>query len=184
MLSFFRRGIVAKLMLIVLGIGIFAIVITGFGTGGSGLGSMTGTGGAVAKVDGESITAQQLTDEANRQLARVRQEQPELDMASFLRAGSLETIADQMIDLAAIAGFARDAGLAATREMVDREIQRIPAFQNMAGQFDDATFRRALAQERISEQQLREEIAQRMLQRQLIQPAAGLAFVPRAIATQ
>ena len=36
MLSFFRRGITAKIMLVVLGIGLFAIVITGFGTGGSG----------------------------------------------------------------------------------------------------------------------------------------------------
>ncbi|TFI57281.1 hypothetical protein E2493_15530 [Sphingomonas parva] len=185
MLSLFRRGIVSKLMLIVLGIGLFAIVITGFGTGGSGLGGLGGGGGdTIAVVEGEKITTKELTDEVNRQLSRLRQQQPELDMATFLRQGSLEAIADQMIDMEATAAFGRKMGLGATREMVDREIARIPAFQNLAGQFDEATFRRALEQEKISEQQLRQEIAQRMIQRQLMLPAAGSAYVPRGLASQ
>ena len=185
MLSFFRRGIVAKLMLGVLAIGIFAIVITGFGTGGSGIGDFSGGGGdAVAVVEGEKITSSDLTDQANRQLARLREQQPELDMAAFLRQGSLETIADQLIDLAATTAFGRDMGLAATREMVDREIAGIQGFQNMAGQFDEAAFRAALAREKITEQQLREEITARMIQRQLMLPAAGSAYVPRGLATQ
>ena len=186
MLSMFRRGFVAKLMLGVLALGIFAIVITGFGTGGSGIGGF-GSGGdadALAKVEGETITTAEATDETNRQLARFRQQQPELDMASFLRRGTLEEIVDQMIDVAATSAFGREMGLASSREMIEREIQSIPAFKNLAGQFDQATFQRALAQEKISEQQLRDEIAQRMIQRQLILPAAGSAYVPRGLAAQ
>ncbi|HLL30884.1 MAG TPA: hypothetical protein VK403_07805, partial [Allosphingosinicella sp.] len=54
MLSIFRRGFMAKVMLVFLVIGLFAIVITGFGTGGSGgLGGLGGMSGAtVASVEG------------------------------------------------------------------------------------------------------------------------------------
>jgi hypothetical protein len=46
----FRRGFMAKIMLVILVIGLFAIVITGFGTGGSGVGGLGGPGGgAVAR---------------------------------------------------------------------------------------------------------------------------------------
>jgi len=36
MLSIFRRGFVSKIMLVILGIGLLAIVVTGFGTDGMG----------------------------------------------------------------------------------------------------------------------------------------------------
>jgi peptidyl-prolyl cis-trans isomerase D len=185
MLSFFRRGITAKLMLVVLGIGLFAIVITGFGTGGGGLGGVGGPGGGtVAKVGGEDITGAEVSQEFNRQLARARQENPELDIGAFLRRGSLEQIVDQMIGVAATADFAREQGLAVSRAMIDQEIASIPAFQNLAGQFDQQAFLAALQREKITEAQLRQEIETRMLQRQLLLPAAGSAFVPRDIAAR
>lgn len=185
MLSFFRRGIMAKLMLGVLFIGLVAIVITGFGTGGMGIGDLGGLrGGSVAVVEGERITSTDLSQEANRQLDRLRREQPELDMAAMLRGGALEELADQMIDMAATVAFGRDQGLAASKRMVDREIAGVPAFQNLAGQFDQTAFQRALAQERMSEQQLRDEIASRLIQRQLTLPAAASAHVPERLAFQ
>lgn len=186
MLSFFRRGPVAKLMLLVLGIGIFAIVITGFGTGGSGLGGVDtgGTGGAVASVDGEKITAQEVTQVTQQELARFRQQQPDLDLTAFLRQGSLEIIVDQMIDMAAVTAFGTDMGLVATREMVEREIQRDPRFRNLAGQFDPATFQRFLQSEKVTEAKFREDVANRLIQRQLVAPAAGSVFVPQGFAAQ
>jgi peptidyl-prolyl cis-trans isomerase D len=185
MLTFFRRGITAKIMLGVLAIGLFAIVITGFGTGGMGLGDLGGLrGSTVATVEGHRITTTELTDEANRQLAGMRRQQPELDMANFLRRGALEQIADQMVTIAATVAFAREQGLAVSKRMIDREIASVPAFQNLAGQFDQATFLRAIAQERMTEEQLREDIANRLIQRQLILPAAGSAHVPQGLAHQ
>jgi peptidyl-prolyl cis-trans isomerase D len=185
MLSFFRRGITAKIMLGVLGIGLFAIVVTGFGTGGSGIGGLGALGsGSIASVEGEAISSVRVTDETQRQLARMRERQPELDMASFLRRGSLEEVVDQLIGIFATVTFGKDQGLAAPRQLIDREIASIPGFQNMAGQFDQATFQRALAQEKLTEQQLREEIETRLIQRQLILPAAGSAYVPQGLAFQ
>jgi peptidyl-prolyl cis-trans isomerase D len=185
MLSLFRRGFMAKIMLVVLVIGLFAIVITGFGTGGSGMGGLGGMSGTtIADVGGEKLTSARLTDEAQRQLTRLRREQPELDMAAFLQRGALEEVLDQLIDLTAGAVFGRQQGLGASRQMVDREIASIPAFHDLTGRFDDATFRAALAQEGISEQQLREEVEARLLQRQLLGPVARSAHVPNAIANQ
>ena len=185
MLSLFRRGFMAKIMLVVLFISLVAIVITGFGTGGGGLGDLGGLrGGTIASVGSEDITADRLRDETQRQFERIRREQPELDMAGFLRRGSIEQVLDQLIDLTAITVFGREQGLGVSRQMIDRDIAAVPAFQDLAGRFDDATFRRVLAQERLTEQQLREDLEARLIQRQLVLPIAGSAHVPNAIAHQ
>lgn len=185
MLSIFRKGFMAKIMLVILAIGLIAIVITGFGTGGSGVGGIGGTsGGAVASVGGEELTSARLTDEAQRQLARLRRERPELDMAAFLQQGALEEVFEQLIDLTASAVFARQQGLGASRQLVDRDIASIPEFHDLTGRFDDATFRSVLARENLSEQQVRDDFETRLLQRQLLGPIARSAHVPDAIALQ
>jgi peptidyl-prolyl cis-trans isomerase D len=185
MLSSFRRGFMAKLMLGVLFLTLVAMVITGFGTGGGGLGDLGGLrSGTVASVEGEQITSQRLSDETQRQFERLRREQPELDLAAFLRRGSMEEVLEQLIDLTAISVFGREQGLGVSRQLIDRDIAGVPAFQDLSGRFDDATFRRVLAQERLTEQQLRDDLHARLLQRQLVLPVAGSAFVPNAIAHQ
>ncbi|HEY7809656.1 MAG TPA: SurA N-terminal domain-containing protein [Allosphingosinicella sp.] len=186
MLSFFRRGVTAKIMLVVLGIGLFAIVITGFGTGGGGgLGGLGGPGaGTIAKIGGETVSAQDVSQQVNRQLASARQQNPELDLASFLRGGTLEQITNEMIGIAAAVVFGKDQGLAVSREMVDREIAGVPAFQNLAGKFDQQAFEATLSREKMSPDQLRKEIETRLIQRQLLLPVAGSAYVPRGIAFQ
>ncbi|MEO7177453.1 MAG: SurA N-terminal domain-containing protein, partial [Allosphingosinicella sp.] len=186
MLSIFRRGFMSKIMLVVLVLGLLAIVLTGFGTrGAGGLGGLGGlSGSTVASVGGEKLGSARLTDETQRQLTRLRRDQPELDMATFLRQGALDEVLEQLIDLTSSAVFGRRQGLGASRQMVDRDIASIPEFHDLAGRFDDSTFRQILAQEKITEQQLREDFATRLLQRQLLGPVARSAHVPNAIATQ
>lgn len=186
MLSLFRRGFMAKIMLVILVIGLIAIVITGFGTGGSGgMGGMGGISGTtVASVGGEELSSARLTDEAQRQLTRLRREQPELDMAGFLQQGALEEVLEQLVDLTAGAVFGRQQGLGASRQMIDRDIASIAEFHDLTGRFDDATFRSILARENLSEQQVRDDFATRLLQRQLLGPVARSAHVPNAIALQ
>jgi peptidyl-prolyl cis-trans isomerase D len=185
MLTFFRRGLTAKLMLILLGLVLLAIVITGFGAGGMGLGELGSLrGGGVARVAGNAIQPEDVTEEANRQLDIIRQQQPDIDMASFIRQGGFEQVVDRLITYNANMAFGLKQGLIATKEMVDREIASIPAFQNLAGKFDDNLFRRALADRKISENQLRQDIARQLVQRQLLLPAAGSGMVPREVAYQ
>src|SRR3569833_528622 len=187
MLSFFRRGIMAKIALGVLFLTTVAMVITGFGTGGSGgLGELAGRLGSdtVAKAGGQAITTEQVRDTTQQQLDRMRQEQPELDMATFLRKGALEDIVDQMIDIAAATAFGEKMGLAATKRMVDAQIVKIPAFQGVTGQFDQNAFRAALANQKMTEAQLHEQIRPRLMQQQLVTPAAQSAPVPQTLAMQ
>src|SRR3546814_18343054 len=68
--------------------------------------------------------------------------------------------------------------------MVDGEIASIPAFQNLAGQFDENAFRAALARENVSEANLRNEIASTLIARQMLLPAAGSPKVPDDLARQ
>lgn len=186
MLSIFRRGFMAKIMLVILALGLLAIVLTGFGTRGSGglagLGGLSGSN--VASVGGEKLSAARLTDETQRQLTRLRREQPELDMAGFLRQGALEEVLDQLIDLTASAVFGRQQGLGASRQMIDRDIASIQEFHDLTGRFDDAAFRAILKQENMTEQQVRDDFATRLLQRQLLGPVARSAHVPNMIALQ
>ena len=66
--------------------------------------------------------------------------------------------------------------------MIDREIVNIPGFRNFSGQFDEANFRAALDAQRISEGQLRQDIARSLIQRQLLGPVARGAAVPEGLA--
>jgi peptidyl-prolyl cis-trans isomerase D len=175
----------AKLMLGVLFLTLVAMVITGFGTGGSGLGGMGGvSAGTVATVGGEEISSERLRQETQRQFERIRAEQPELDLAAFLNRGAMEEVLAQLIDVAAANQFARAQGLGVSRTMIDRDIAGIRQFHDVTGRFDDATFRQVLAREGLTEQQLREDFESRLIQRQLVLPAAGSAYVPDAIANR
>jgi peptidyl-prolyl cis-trans isomerase D len=185
MFSFFRRGVTSKIMLVILGLGILAMVATGFGTGSGGMGGIgTGGGDAVATIEGEKITDAEVIDMVNRQLARAREQQPELDMGNFLQGGALEEIIRQMIAAKAMNIFGTEQGLAASKKLVDAEIAGIPGFRNLAGQFDETVFRQKLQAEGITEQRLREDIAGSLIERQLLMPIEGAAKVPQGMALQ
>ena len=184
MLNIFRRGASSKILLAFLGLALFAMVVTGFGTGGMGLGGLGGGGETIAEVGNGRIGSVEVADQVNRQLARARQQQPDVDMGAFLRSGALGEIIDQMMSQTALTVFGREQGLTASKRMIDGEIASVPAFQNLAGQFDINMFRAALARENVTEAQLREDIAGTLIARQLLLPAAGSPKVPDAMARQ
>ena len=185
MLNLFRRGASSKILLAFLGLALFAMVVTGFGTGGGGLGDLAGGGaGRIVTVGGEGITETELTQQVNQQLSQARERQPELDIGSFFRGGAFEEIVRQMIALEAMTSFGREQGIAASKRMVDGEIASIPAFQGLAGRFDPQVFQAALRRENITEQQLRDDIAASLIQRQILLPVAGNAQVPLGMAQQ
>jgi peptidyl-prolyl cis-trans isomerase D len=188
MLSFFRRGFMAKIMLGVLFLALVAIVITGFGTGGmGGLGGLAGGrlgADTIASVNGEPITTDRVTDVMKRQLERIQQQRPDIDMPGLIRRGELEDVADQLIGITAGNSFAERLGIVATKRMIDAEIVKIPQFQGVSGQFDQNVFRAALMQQHMTEAELRDQFRTGLLQRQLMLPAVGSPFVPQAFANQ
>jgi peptidyl-prolyl cis-trans isomerase D len=138
----------------------------------------------IASVGGEKITTDKVSDVMKRQLDRIRQQQPNLDMAALIHRGALEDITDQLIGITAGNAFAEKEGIVATKRMVDAEIVKIPAFQGVTGQFDQNAFRAMLAQQRMTEGDLRDQIRSGLIQRQLMLPAVSSAFVPQSIANQ
>ena len=114
MLSFFRRGLSSWFVLGLLGLIMVAFVITGVGTP-SGLGSLGGSGGGerLATVGDEAVTAQDVTDQLQRQLSRIREQQPEMDMATLVRTGTFDEIVNQLIGSKAMVAFGREQGIAA-----------------------------------------------------------------------
>jgi peptidyl-prolyl cis-trans isomerase D len=185
MLSFFRSGISSKIMLGVLVIGLFAIVVTGFGTDGTGgLGAGGASSSTLATVGGETITDRRVADQVNRQLARAREQQPDLTINAFLAGGAYEGILSQLISQTALVEFGRSQGLTASRRMVDGQIASVPAFKNLAGEFDPIAFQNALRNERLTEAQVREEFSGSLIQQQMLLPIAGAVTVPDSIAQQ
>lgn len=186
MLSFFRRGATEKVMLGVLALSLVAIIITGFGTGGTGgiAELASGGGDTLVKVGDRTVTGKEVTQQIERQVAQAREQQPDITTAQFLAGGGFEQILQQMISQRALVSFGSDQGLAVSKRMIDGEIASIPAFKNLAGDFDQATFQNALAQQRITEQQLRDDIAATLMQQQMYVPIASVAKVPDEMAKQ
>ncbi|MBA3677822.1 MAG: peptidyl-prolyl cis-trans isomerase [Sphingosinicella sp.] len=185
MFSFFRRGLTAKIMLGVLGLGLLAIVVTGFGTGGSGLGGLGGAGGNTLAVAGdEKVTSVEAASFAERELNNARQQDPELDMGRFLSGGIYESIVNQLISTKALLSFGRDAGLGVSKRLIDGQIASLPDFRNVAGQFDEMTFRSVLASQQMSEVEFRERVETSLIEQQILLPVESGARVPQGIALQ
>lgn len=188
MIAGFRKSLRSWATVLLLLLALIAIVVTGFGTDGfGGLGSLgggTGQSEPLAKVEGVTIEASDVTERVNRAFGDARQQQPTLDMASFLAQGAFEGILKQTVIGQAIRHYADERGLVASERMVDREIVNIPAFRNFTGQFDQASFQAALARERISERRLRDDIANSLIVRQLVGPVALGMRAPQGVARE
>ena len=179
-----RTKLKTWIMLGILGIGLIAIVITGFGTGGMG-GLHGGAGGSdtLIQIGQERVTEAELTarfDSIYKQNAR---QDPNTDRVRFFQQ-NFDAMLNGVIADRSLVAFARSLGFVVPREMVDRAIVAIPAFQNVAGQFDENTFRAMLQQAGLTEGQLREEIELTQLVRMLASPVAGGNRLPEVVARE
>lgn len=183
MFSFFRRGATAKIMLIILGLALFAMVITGFGTGGSGLGDVAGgTGGALARVGDQELTDRELRRDLDDRLTAARQENPELDLQAYLRTVPFDQVVTQLVNQLAVVEYGRGRGLTMSETMFQKVLTTIPEFKNLAGQFDRDTYLRVLQATNRTEADLRRDVERWYLQRQLLLPVQSSPHVPRGIA--
>ncbi|WP_076071309.1 peptidylprolyl isomerase [Sphingomonas montana] len=172
MLSFFRRAIKSWLAVAILALVAIAVVVSGVG-----MDSLGGGGGAqgetLASMDGGSIGAIEADRRVREAYTQAAQQQPGLTMAAFVAGGGVDATLRRVVSAKAVELWGRDHGFTASKRVVDGEIASIPAFQGPTGGFDDATFRGLLARERISEAQLRQDIAGDVIRRQILGPIAG-----------
>lgn len=185
MITFFRRIFNSKLGLI--GSFIFIALVAISFAGSDITGSMNGTGtalssGTVAEVGKSDISTEELQMRAQNQLEVQRRDTPGLEMSRFINTGGFEETLEQMINVRALEGFAKKQGLGVSKRLVDGEIASIPAFNGPNGKFDRDTFLAILSQRRVSEKQLRDDIASDLLTRQMLVPASAVARLPAAMA--
>src|SRR6476661_1267037 len=185
MLSFFRRvskskigtWLMAAVLIAILG-GFALSDISNFGTGklGFGLGSDT-----LARVGGEQVTDREMSDAMQKRLQQVRQQNPSADYATM--AGDFEPLLSSLIDQHALTAFADKYGFDLSKRLVDAEISSIPGTKGLNGQFSEQAYLAFLAQQRMTDAQVRDIIRGGLLQRLLLTPVAANGRVSVGVAT-
>ena len=185
MLTFFRRIIYSRFGVIIT-LGVLAIIALAFAagdiTGLRGNNQSSLLGGSVAEVGKVKIGEAELRSRVNVALDGYRQQQPTLDMATFVNGGGFDAVLGRMIDGLALQEFARSIGMAMSKKAVDGEIASIPAFQGPDGKFSQQAYDNILRQQRLTDQQIREDIVREALARQLLAPTMGASQIPEQLA--
>lgn len=185
MLSNLRKVLFSRVGTIVT-LGILLVIALAFAAGDiTGLrssGQKAMLGGSVAEVGSVKIGEAELRQRVQTAFAGYRKQQPTLDMASFVAQGGFEATLERMINAIALDQFARSTGMAISKRMVDGEIASIPAFQGFDGKFDQKMYDSVLAQQRVTDKDLRTDIARETISRHLLAPTLAAHQVSEQLA--
>jgi peptidyl-prolyl cis-trans isomerase D len=179
MLQFFRKAMSSPIALAVLGLVIIAFIITGVGDPFAG---SAGRQGTVAVIGDKTLVEADLQRSLDRVLQNAREQNPQATLGDIARDGAVPLVANQIIGQTAIEQLGRQLGLGASDRAIGAVIAAIPAFQ-IGGKFDQATYDRLLSEQRLSDTQLREEIAGDLIRKQLLSPLTASLGVPTGMAT-
>jgi len=185
MISSIRRFFQSKFGLPIF-IGFLVIVALAFAAAditGSTFGGVAG-GDRIAVVGEERVPASELESAANSALEQVRQQDPTIGMTEFVEQGLLEEVLRQLLDQYAVGNYAEQLGLRAGRNLINSEILQIPAFRNVAGEFDEQVYQQALRAQGLSDDMLREDIKDGLLQQMLLRTALAAPQLPEQAARQ
>ena len=186
MITIIRRFFDSKLGVPVT-LGFLALIAIAFASSDiTGTGTFGGVSGGdrVAVVGDERIGTADLSRAATNALEQVRQQNPTLSMAAFLRGDAMNDVLDVLLDRTAIAQFAQMVGLRAGDNLLNSEILDIPAFRGPDGNFSEDTYRAAIAQQGLTDAQVREDLGQGLLAQQLLVPSAFGARMPDKMVAQ
>lgn len=180
MIAFFRRTLASKLALGLLALIMLAFILTGvYSREMPGASSVSGEGGdTLAKVGDRTLTVPEMEQRVRQEYARYSQQQPGLDLPTFVATGGFGQVIDQTIAATALEMFGRSIGLVASKKQVDGQIAGIQAFQGPTGKFDPQAFRAALAQQHIPEASLRRDIEGDIIRQMVMLPATGAVSLP------
>lgn len=146
----------------------------------SGSGS-AGGGAVVAKVGKWAIGENELMRAVENTVRSERESNPDVNNSSFAAAGGTSLVLQQLITGRSLVEYAGSNKMAVSRRMVDGGIASIPAFQ-VNGAFDEGSFRRLLQAQQITEEQIRQDIGDNLLRRQILDPVSTGVFVPKSMA--
>ena len=178
------RKLISSKFGVVITLGLLVLIALAFGLSSvSNQGNFGGVSGAdrVAIVGDEKISTSELSKAVTQGLTVVRQRQPTATMESYIASGGFEQALQQVIDTAAFSEFARKIGLRAGSRLVDSEIAQTAAFQGADGKFDESAYRSRIAQLGLSDKDVRKQLGQILLARQMSAPISLGADMPLSL---
>ena len=183
MLTFFRSMFQSKVGIgITLGfVALIAIAFAASDITGKNFSGVAG-GDRAAKVGDQTIGTGALSQAVSNAFDGERKQNPTLTMQSFVASGAIAQVLDSMIDRNAIYDFGRKVGIVSSDALIGSELAKIPAFLGPDGSFNDKQYRSVLAQQRLSDAQVREDIAQGLVAKQVLVPVAFGASTPASLA--
>ena len=183
-MQFFRNFFKSKIGLgiTLLFLGLIAIAFASSDVASTGTFGGVAGGSRVAVVGDTKIGTGDLSRAASTAVDRVRQDNPTISMQAFVADGGLESVLEQLINRTAIREYGEMFGLRAGDNLVNSEIIAIPAFRGAAGNFDEETYRAAIAQQGMTDAQVRDDLGSGLIAQQLLVPASFGAQVPQKIA--
>ena len=183
MLQFFRNffhsryGVLITLTLLV-------VIALAFAAGdvasSGGFGGVAG-GDRAATVGKSRIGTAELAKRVSQGFDQERQRDPRLSIKGFLAEGGLEAVLSQLLDAKALLVFGQEHGIIAGKRLVDSELAKIPALQGPDGRFSESTYRQLLAQRQMTDADVRDDIAQGLIAKQLLLPAEFGAVAPDSV---
>jgi peptidyl-prolyl cis-trans isomerase D len=186
MLSFFRRVSKSKIgtwvmaaILIAILAGFAVADISNFGSGNVGFGGMSSS--TLAEAGDQDVTEREMSEQMQRRLQQVRAENPNADYATI--AGDFDALLNSLLDERSLIAFGDKYGFRLSKPLIDAEIAQLPQAKGLNGQVSDQSYQAFLAQQRLTDAQVRQIIAGGMLQRLLIAPVAANARVSVGMAT-
>ena len=183
MLASFRRLSKTKVGTIIMALFLLAIVASFALTDISSVtsGSLGQSSSTLVSVGGEEVTDRDIQQAMERRLAEVRQQNPEATYADI--AGDFDSILASLVDRRTLEAFAAKNGFHVSKRLVDAEIANIPGTRGLDGKFSEAAYAAFLAQQRLSDAEVRNLISSTLLQRMLLTPVVTNGRVPVGMAT-
>lgn len=140
------------------------------------------SGGNVARVGDRQISLNELRQRVDRAYDRQRAENPGLTREQFIASGAIDRILQELIDVYALEQYARANGFGIDKAVIDRVIATNPQFAGITGNFDQTVFEGVLRQMGVTERDLRRDLENAGIARQLLAPFTTVASVPENIA--
>ena len=183
MITFFRSFFQSKVGIAVT-LGFLALIAIAFAASditGSNFSGVAG-GDRAAKVGDQTIGTGAVSQAVSNAFDGERQQNPTLTMQAFIASGAITQVLDSLIDRNAIYSFGKKVGIVASDALVGSELAKIPAFLGPDGNFNDKQYRSVLAQQSLTDAQVREDIAQGLVAKQVLVPVAFGASTPTDLA--
>lgn len=175
-LSKSKAGTIILLLFLVAIVASFAVADIGNVTSGGGGAS----GGSVASIGSQELKERDISRTMERQLTRLRSQNPEAQMSDLL--GDYDAIVAMLLQERAVTAFADQTGMRLSRRLVDAEIAKLPGVNGLDGKFSEAAYQAFLAQQRLTDAELRGDLSNALIQRLMLTPVVASSRIAKAMA--